>query len=178
MTGPGIEKIEAEGGGHRVQRVPPTERRGRVQTSTVTVAVVDPAEDGAEGHPALSRNPADFRIEWVRGSGAGGQHRNKHANSARVTHIPTGIVETRQSRERESNLSEAMAAVEARLDTLVGRTRDADRSSKRRAQIGSGERGDKIRTYRIQDDRVIDDRTGKRASAERVLKGCFDELWM
>ena len=113
----------------------------------------------------------------MRGSGAGGQHRNKHANSARLTHIPTAIVETRQSRERDANLEEATKAVNARLDAMLTQVRSTILSDERRIQIGSGERGDKTRTYRMQDDRVVDERTGKRASAAKVLAGNFELVW-
>lgn len=125
----------------------------------------------------MQRSPSDFRLEWIRGSGAGGQHQNKHANSARLTHLPTGIVETRQSRERTSNLEEATQAIQRRLDEMLADQQSRELDATRQSQIGSGQRGDKIRTYRIQDDRVTDDRTGKTASASNVLNGRFNLVW-
>jgi len=180
-----------EAGGHRVQRVPPTERRGRVHTSTVTVAVLqgkgshrqkarhDPRHGCAEEacHPCSRRSESDYRVEWFRGSGAGGQHRNKHANSARVIHLPTGLKQECQGRRREANLHAARTALDDLLD--AGLERDARRKADavRASQIGSGMRGDKRRTYRFQDDTVTDHVSGKRARLSQVMKGDFDVLW-
>ncbi len=160
-----------EAGGHRIQRVPPTERKGRVHTSTVTVAVVDPA--------VISTTIAesDLKIEWYSGTGAGGQHRNKHQNSARVTHIPTGIVVTSQCRSRQNSLTEALATIQSRVDQVLQTSYNNIIAIDRRAQVGSGMRGDKIRTYRFQDDRVQDHVTGKTATTKKVLAGNFDLLW-
>lgn len=128
--------------------------------------------------PSFGRWPqAEFRIEWIRGSGAGGQHRNKHANSARVTHLPTGLKETRQSRERDVNLREAIDALVARLDDRAKRAETASLDALRRAQIGSGARGDKIRTYREKDDRAVDERNGARTSYAHAMAGGFDAFW-
>lgn len=155
--------------------MPPTERKGRVHTSTVTVAAFERGpQREAEGIP---RSDADFRIEWFRGSGAGGQHRNKHANSARVIHLPTGLTQERQGRKREKNLEEAMAAIRAELDALDAARAAAAENRQRAGQIGSGMRGDKRRTYRFQDDRVVDHVSGRDASCSRVMKGQFDLLW-
>ena len=160
-----------EAGGHRIQRVPPTERKGRVHTSTVTVAVVDPA--------VISTTIAesDLKIEWYSGTGAGGQHRNKHQNSARVTHIPTGIVVTSQCRSRQNSLAEALTTIQSRVDQTLQTSYNNTVASDRKQQVGSGMRGDKIRTYRFQDDRVQDHVTGKTATTKRVLAGNFDLLW-
>ena len=107
----GLENNEP--GGHRIQRVPPTERKGRVHTSTVTVAIVD------QSTPTIKVADADLKIEWYSGTGAGGQHRNKHQNSCRITHIPTGILATAQCRSRENSLAEARKTIEERLNNLV-----------------------------------------------------------
>lgn len=160
-----------EAGGHRIQRVPPTERKGRVHTSTVTVAVIDPAVI------ATTIAESDLKIEWYSGTGAGGQHRNKHQNSARVTHIPTGIVVTSQCRSRQNSLAEALATIQSRVDQILQASYNHSVASDRRAQVGSGMRGDKIRTYRFQDDRVQDHVTGKTATTKKVLAGNFDLLW-
>lgn len=169
--------MAAEAGGHRVQRVPPNERRGRVHSSTVTVAVLADGVAVTKDSPAMSRAPKDFRVEWFRGSGAGGQHRNKHANSARVIHLPTGLRQERQGRNREANLSEAMAALLARLDEMARSEGHAVEAALRASQVGSGMRSDKRRTYRFQDGRVEDHVTGKSARTGDVMRGRFDLLW-
>lgn len=164
-----------EGGGHRIQRVPPTERNGRVHTSTVTVAVL--GSDAEIDVRLFLREPEHFRVEWFSGSGAGGQHRNKHQNSARLFHIPTGIKQERQGRSKESNLADAKEAIIAELDRRVEAARHGFVSADRRQQVGSGMRGDKIRTYRFQDDTVVDHRTGKQARCGLVMRGQFELLW-
>ena len=166
--------LAGEAGGHRVQRVPPTERRGRVHTSTVTVATFSDMGITGSEHPAAQRGSDDYRIEWYSGSGAGGQHRNKHQNSARVTHIPTGVVRTAQTRKRESSLREAMTAVDVELDAMCSSHAGATENASRRDQVGSGMRGDKRRTYRFQDDRVVDHITGRSAKAGKVIGGRLD----
>lgn len=171
FEGRDLQGLYHEPGGHRIQRVPPTERKGRVHTSTVTVAVIDPREVCAE------IKDSDLRIEWYSGTGAGGQHRNKHQNSCRITHIPSGIVATAQCRSRENSLAEAMDAIKQRLDSAIKNKYNSEVASDRRQQVGSGMRGDKIRTYRFQDDVVKDHITDKTASVKKVLAGNFDLLW-
>lgn len=173
VQGADLSGLDNEPGGHRIQRVPPTERKGRVHTSTVTVAVID-----AESPASQQTIPdTDLKIEWYSGTGAGGQHRNKHQNSCRITHIPSGIVATAQCRSRQNSYDEAMAAIQQRVDTIAKESYNKDVASDRKAQVGSGMRGDKIRTYRFQDDTVQDHLTGKRANAKKVLSGNFDLLW-
>jgi len=157
-----------------VQRVPPNERRGRVHSSTVTVAVLG---DTRRSTAASRREPSDFHIEFYSGSGAGGQHRNKHQNSARVRHLPTGIVRTAQTRKRESSLRAAMDAIHTALDAMETGMDASDRNGVRGAQIGSGERSDKRRTYRFQDGTVKDHVTGRSASVQQVMAGRIDLLW-
>lgn len=119
----------------------------------------------------------DLRIEWYSGTGAGGQHRNKHQNSARITHLPTGIVATAQCRSRQNSLAEAMQTIQRLVDDKIQSKYNHATAQTRKLQVGSGMRGDKIRTYRFQDDRVADHVTGKTASCSQVLKGNFDQLW-
>ena len=171
ITGTDLSGLDNESGGHRIQRIPPTERRGRVHTSTVTVAVIDP------DLPQIEISPTDLRVEWYSGTGAGGQYRNKHQNSCRITHIPSGIVATAQCRSRENSLAEAKGAIVARVNEIVKKQFTDGLAQNRREQVGSGMRGDKIRTYRFQDDRVQDHRTEKTATVSSVLKGNFDQLW-
>ena len=137
----------------------------------MTVAVIDPSV------PAHTFNEADLQIEWYSGTGAGGQHRNKHQNSARITHIPTGIVVTAQCRSRENSKSQAVAEIQQRVDQITKMQYNTSIASDRKQQVGSGMRGDKIRTYRFQDDVVKDHLTGSSASVKKVLAGNFDLLW-
>ena len=120
---------------------------------------------------------ADLKIEWYSGTGAGGQHRNKHQNSCRITHIPTGILATAQCRSRENSLAEARKTIEERIDSLVKTSYNNTIASDRKQQVGSGMRGDKIRTYRFQDDVVKDHISEKTASVKKVLAGNFELLW-
>lgn len=171
-----MSALDNEAGGHRIQRVPPTERRGRVHTSTVVVAVLDPTK--ARHDPRLDRrSPGDFKLEWYSGSGAGGQHRNKHQNSARITHLPTGIVRTAQTRDRENSQRLAIQAIHEALDAMKSGQTEETTHRERRSQTGSGERGDKRRTYRFQENRVTDHKTGKRAQCSALMQGRFDLLW-
>lgn len=164
--------LEYENGGHRIQRVPPTERRGRVHTSTVTVAVLDTLSPRTDGG-----NDSDFYVEWFSGSGAGGQHRNKHQNCCRVRHVPTGITRTSQGREREKNYQTALAEVKREVSELHKRDLVGKIGDSRRGSVGSGMRGDKTVTLRFQDDRVTHHVTGKVMTVERYMRGYMDELW-
>lgn len=151
--------------------MPPTERKGRVHTSTVTVAVIDPSVK------KTTIQEKDLKVEWYSGTGAGGQHRNKHQNSCRITHIPTGVVATAQCRSRENSYNEALSTIHQRVDNNNQMMYNTEIANDRKTQVGSGMRGDKIRTYRFQDDRVQDHLTNKTASASKVLAGNFDLLW-
>jgi peptide chain release factor 1 len=135
------------------------------------VAVVDP------NRPTFVLDETQMNIEWYSGTGAGGQHRNKHQNSCRVTHIPTGIVATAQCRSRENSKAEAVAEIQRRVLEKLESSYNSDIASNRKQQVGSGMRGDKIRTYRFQDDVVKDHVTEKTASVKKVLAGNFNLLW-
>jgi peptide chain release factor 1 len=163
----------AEAGGHRIQRVPPTERNGRVHTSTVTVAVIDSSAPAQE----FSLNENDLRIEWYSGSGAGGQHRNKHQNSCRITHLPTGLMRKAETRKRESSQREAVEALREALAAKHCGAALSEQNGLRKRQVGSGMRGDKRRTYRFQENSVTDHVTGKSARCADVMAGAFDLLW-
>lgn len=143
-----------------------------MHSSTVTVAILDPLE-----RRVVEFNDRDFRVEWYSGTGAGGQHRNKHQNSCRITHVATGTVVTSQCRSRENSLEEAKATIVARLGVRSEQAQNSTRAEVRRNQVGSGERGDKRRTYRFQDDRTKDHETGREASTTKVMAGNFDLLW-
>ena len=158
VSGDGAEAAFAdEPGGHRWQRVPPNERRGRTHTSTVTVAVLrEPAAS------ELRIDPGDLEWRFCRGSGAGGQHRNKTETAVQLTHRPTGVsVRCETERSQQQNKQTALAMLRARIwgaerDAAAGRKAD-----ERRAQVGSGMRGDKRRAVRCQDDAVTDHRLGR-----------------
>ncbi len=150
--------------------MPPTERKGRIHTSTVTVAVIDRTTE--IGSVAIAKN--DLKIEWYSGTGAGGQYRNKHQNSCRITHLPTGTVVKSECRSRQNSLNEAMAEIQQRVDNETKRSYNNNVASNRKQQVGSGMRGDKIRTYRFQDDSVQDHLTGKRATCSQIVKGNVD----
>lgn len=159
-----------EAGGHRFQRVPPTERRGRVHTSTVTVTVFEADK------PRATFDPSECRIEWFSGTGKGGQHRNKHQNSCRVFHDPTGVSAKSECRSRENSYAEALAECERRVLAIRNGGLDLADSQERRAQSGTGMRGDKVRTYRLQDDVVTDNRSGRQARWRKVERGDFSGL--
>jgi peptide chain release factor 1 len=139
----------------------------------VTVAVID----RIEGIRPSSIPESDLRVEWYSGTGAGGQHRNKHQNSCRITHIPSGVVATAQTRSRQSSYEQAMTAIRTAVDRSVERLYNSNIASDRKQQVGTGMRGDKIRTYRFQDDSVQDHISGKRSSVKKVMNGNFDLLW-
>lgn len=142
-----------------------------MHTSTVTVAVMDKFAQ------AVTINDSDIKIEWFSGTGAGGQHRNKHQNSCRLTHIPTGTVAVAQCRSRQNSYNEAKQELIDRVTQQHKTVKYAEQASVRKDQVGSGMRGDKIRTYRFQDDMVKDHLTGKSANLTKVLRGYFDMLW-
>lgn len=129
------------------------------------------------GTPYDDRSPAAFETSWFSGSGAGGQHRNKTQNSVRLKHLPSGIVQTAQTRTRENSLRLAMVAITAELDRLSGSSSHGVQNAGRREAIGCGERSDKRRTFRFQDGKVSDHRTGKSARIEQVMAGHFPLLW-
>lgn len=133
--------------------------------------------DGTEREADISLNDADLQVVWFSGTGKGGQHRNKHQNSCRVTHLPTGITESRQSREKEANLRDAKAAILARVQEREQSRHAAETAAGRKQQVGSGMRGDKSVTIRFQDDNATHHFTGKTCPASRYMKGEMDRLW-
>lgn len=172
MQGDDLSELNNEPGGHRIQRVPPTERKGRIHTSTVTVAVIDPLV-----LQEVQFNSRDFKVEWYSGTGAGGQNRNKCQNCCRIIHVPSGIISTAQCRSRENSLDEAKTSILQKLNGHQSEVAHKNLSTERKHQVGSGERGDKIRTYRFQDNVVKDHRTMKTAQTDKVMQGNFDLLW-
>jgi peptide chain release factor 1 len=173
ISGRGAKKlVETEPGGHRWQRIPPNEKRGRVHTSTVTVAVLpEPAPN------EVMLDLRDVRIDVYKGSGAGGQHRNKTETCIRATHLPTGIVARSESeRSKHQNQELALAALAAKIKDAKSRALREERERSRRQQVGSGQRGDKVRTVRMQDGVVTCERTGRKQRAKDYLRGDLDWL--
>jgi peptide chain release factor 1 len=158
VSGAAAEKLFAdERGGHRWQRVPANDRRGRVQTSTITVAVLpEPSEDALVLH--------EKELDWktTRGSGAGGQKRNKTESAVDLTHLPTGItVHCETERSQHENRRLALGRLRARLLAHRSAEVKARADASRRAQVGQGMRGDKRRTIRCQEGVVVDHETGR-----------------
>ena len=158
VTGEGAySRFKFESGVHRVQRIPVTESNGRIQTSTVTVAVLPEAED-----VEVEVNPADIKIESCKSSGAGGQHINKTESAVRLTHKPTGIViECDQERSQLQNKEKAMKILYSKLYDMKVREQDEKIASTRKSQVGGGDRSEKIRTYNYPQSRVTDHRINK-----------------
>lgn len=166
-----LAPLLSEAGGHRWQRVPPTERRGRVHTSTVTVAVFECAPEAE--WKILER---DIEVFTTKDTGPGGQHRNKTESCVIMRHKPTGIEAKASSRSQHQNRKDARAILEARVRAHADNRAALDLALARRQQVGSGMRGDKIRTYREQDDQAADHRTGRKARLSRVRQGQLELL--
>jgi peptide chain release factor 1 len=166
-------RLKFESGVHRVQRVPRTEAQGRIHTSTATVAVLPEAEE-----VDVQIADDDLKIDVYRSAGHGGQGVNTTDSAVRITHLPTGIVVTCQDeRSQLKNKAKAMAVLRSRLLAIEQERRDEEQGSLRRAQIGGGERAEKMRTYNFPQDRLTDKRLGHNLSnLERRLDGEIDDL--
>ncbi len=149
-------RFKFESGVHRVQRVPETESQGRIQTSTATVAVLPEADE-----VSVQINPADLLFESCKSSGAGGQHINKTESAVRLTHKPTGIiVECQEERSQFKNKDKALKMLRTILYDKACREQSEAIASDRRAQVGTGDRSERIRTYNYRENRVSDHRIG------------------
>lgn len=166
-------RLKYESGVHRVQRVPETESQGRIQTSTVTVAVLPEAEE-----VEFEINPADLQIDTYRSGGAGGQHVNKTESAIRITHLPTGVVvECQDERSQYKNKDKAMKVLRSRLYDRMMEEQNAAIASDRKAQVGTGDRSERIRTYNYPQGRVTDHRIGLTLyKLEQITNGNLDEL--
>ena len=166
-------RLKFESGVHRVQRVPETESMGRIHTSTVTVAVLPEAQE-----VDVEINPSDLQIDTFRSSGAGGQHVNKTESAIRITHIPTGtVVECQDERSQYKNKDRAMKILRSRILEAERRKQNEAIAGERRAQVGTGDRSERIRTYNYPQGRVTDHRIGLTLyRLEAILNGDLDEL--
>ncbi len=166
-------RFKFESGVHRVQRIPVTESNGKIQTSTVTVAVLAEAQE-----VDIEINPADLQIDTFRSSGAGGQHVNKTESAIRIIHIPTGtVVECQDERSQYKNKDRAMKILRSRLLDAEREKQEKEIAGERRSQVGTGDRSERIRTYNYPQGRVTDHRIGLTLyKIEAILNGSLDEL--
>ncbi len=167
------EAFMHESGVHRVQRIPATEKSGRVHTSTASVAVL-PVAEARE----VAIAPSDLEVTFSRAGGPGGQNVNKVETAVRILHKPTGIVvASREERSQHANREKAMDILRAKLYEIEQRKATGSVTDLRREQIGSGDRSEKIRTYNFPDDRITDHRIGKKwHNIERILEGDMDPV--
>ena len=167
-------KLKFESGGHRVQRVPTTESKGRVHTSACTVAILPEAKDIGD----IEIDPSQLRIDTYRASGAGGQHVNKTDSAVRITHLPSGlVVECQDDRSQHRNKAQAMSILAARLKDLKQQEQDQKMADTRRSLIGSGDRSERIRTYNFPQGRITDHRINLTLyKIDVMMEGELDEL--
>ena len=173
VAGDGVfARLKFESGVHRVQRVPETESGGRIHTSAATVAVLPEAEEVDIDIPTT-----DIRIDTMRASGAGGQHVNTTDSAVRITHIPSGIVVTSSEKSQHQNRAIAMAHLRSKLFDLERQKADEERAADRKAQVGSGDRSERIRTYNFPQGRMTDHRIGLTLyKLNEIVGGDLDEI--
>jgi peptide chain release factor 1 len=175
INGRGVfAKLKFESGVHRVQRVPTTETQGRIHTSAATVAVLPEASD-----VDIEINESDLKIDTMRAQGAGGQHVNKTESAIRITHVPTNtIVFVQDERSQHKNRARAMMLLKSRLYDSQRQKLDAERAANRKAQVGSGDRSERIRTYNFPQGRVTDHRINLTLyKLDKVITGeALDEI--
>lgn len=172
LTGKGVKSIFSnEQGCHRWQRIPPTERKGRVHTSTITVAILE-----ENNYKEVEIHPSEIRIETTRGTGKGGQHKNTTDSCVIITHIATDIKVVRDGRNQHKNKEDALKEIKKRVNEYYRTGHLEEYAEIRRDQIGKGERSDKRRTYRVKDGIVTDHITNKTVSFKEVMKGKIELL--
>ncbi len=165
--------LRFETGVHRVQRIPTTEKSGRIHTSTASVAILP-----VRKKYTVEINPTDIEMEFSRAGGAGGQNVNKVETAVRIIHKPTGIaVRSQAERSQQRNREKALAMLQAKLDAIEAEKTELQLSSDRLSQIGSGDRSEKIRTYNFPQDRITDHRIKESwSNIESVLDGGLDDM--
>ena len=174
IQGSGIyDKLRFETGTHRVQRVPTTEKSGRIHTSTASVAILPVYKQGGE-----ELDPADIKMEFSRSGGAGGQNVNKVESAVRMVHLPTGIeVRCTEERTQQRNRDQALTILTAKVQQAQREKAEAEYASLRRSQIGTADRSEKIRTYNLLQDRVTDHRIRKSwSNIEGIFAGDLDQI--
>ena len=174
ISGVGVyDKLKQESGVHRVQRVPATEKSGRVHTSTASVAVLP-----IRNEEKMNIKPQDLEITFTRSGGAGGQNVNKVETAVRITHKPTGlVVKCTSERSQQRNREKALALLTAKLESGHISQAQSQLADERRQQIGTQDRSEKIRTYNFLQDRITDHRIGKSFhNIEKIMEGDMDKI--
>ena len=174
LEGEGVfAALQYESGGHRVQRVPETEAKGRIHTSAATVAVLAEPED-----VEIALKPEDYRVDRFSASGPGGQHVNKTASAIRLTHYASGLVVSCQDeKSQHKNLAKALRVLKTRLYEAKRKEEQDKRASERKSKIGSGDRSERIRTYNFPDNRITDHRIGLTLyQLDTILTGDLDPV--
>lgn len=164
-------RLRFEAGGHRVQRVPKTETKGRIHTSAATLAVLAEVED-----VEIEVRDEDLEVDTMRAGGPGGQHQNKTSSAVRMTHIPTGVVVVCREKSQHQNRKEALRMLKAKLFQMEEEKRSLEHNQARRSMLGSGDRSQRIRTYNYPQNRVTDHRINQDFSLEVVLQGRIDAM--
>lgn len=172
-TGHKVRKIfSKEVGGHRWQRIPPTEKRGRRQTSTITIACLD--EDGPI---KIELNDQEMDIKTTKGSGPGGQKRNKVETAVQIKHKPSGeFVSICLSTSQKKNKDEAKKILQNRLEAKASKSRKRKRDKLRKQQVGTGMRGDKVRTIQVHHNKVVNHANGKSITFKDYQRGMIEKL--
>lgn len=173
VHGDGVfDRLRFESGGHRVQRVPATESQGRIHTSAATVAVLPEAEE-----VEVEIKDSDLEMQAVRASGPGGQNVNKVSSAVRLTHLPSGLsVFCQEERSQLKNRQKALKLLRTRLLDIERQRVEGARAAERRAQVGTGDRNARIRTYNFPQNRVTDHRIGQNFALEPILQGRLEPM--
>jgi peptide chain release factor 1 len=165
------KRFRFEAGGHRVQRVPETEAKGRIHTSAATVAVLPEVED-----VEIEIRDEDLEIDTMRAGGPGGQHQNKTSSAVRMTHKPSGVVVVCREKSQHQNRKEALRMLRAKLFQMEEEKRQREHNQARKSMLGSGDRSQRIRTYNFPQNRVTDHRINEDFSLETVIEGRIEAM--